>query len=394
MSSILNGIDSLIHHPKPSLKKMSWGLVTNDAARLVSGKPSRKALVDHKWKIKCLFSPEHGLSAKGVDGEAQENQHDASTNLVVYSLYGPTFGPSLKKMQNIDGVIFDLPDIGLRFYTYVWTLSYLMEACQEAQKPLVILDRLNPLSGNLDLAEGPFLDEKNLSTFIGRWNIPIRHSLTLGELAKYWKHERAFKDLDLIIIPVEGWKRKQYFSDSGLPFYPPSPAINFPETLLTYPALCFMEGLNLNEGRGTGFPFQQFGAPWIKALDLADSLNDLQIPGTDFKPVDFKPGSNRYSGLECHGVRLMVQDRELYRPIHTGLTLLAWLKIIFPEKISLARYPTHANPTGERHLEYLIGDTEVFYLLMNDPGLYLEDLTKLTSAVGWGEKVGPFLIYG
>lgn len=387
------GLDVLLKKSEPALKKINWALVTNDAARTKDGIPSRSAILQKDWKLSCLFSPEHGLYATGADGAAQTDQLDPLTNLPVFSLYGPQFGPALENMEFVEGVLFDLPDTGVRFYTYLWTMTYLMEACMAARKPLLILDRPNPLSGQLDLAEGPMLDEQELSSFIGRWRIPIRHCLTFGELALYWQHTRNMKALDLQVIPCRGWKREQYFSDTGLPFFPPSPAINYSETFLTYPALCFLEGLNVNEGRGSSVPFQQFGAPWLDSDCLATVLNAAGFNGCHFEKVQYIPETSRYAGEKCQGVRLQVRDRECYRPIQTGIGIVAILQQYFSEKIDWATYPTHANPSGTNHLDLLTGKTGLRKQLEKQPEMILSQLSAITSVPSWQGEVQDFLLY-
>jgi uncharacterized protein YbbC (DUF1343 family) len=387
---VYNGIDHLMEEDFSLPKSLSWGLVTNEAARTLEGQTTRMALLEQGFNLQCLFSPEHGLSARGADGAAQDDQLDQLTGLEVYSLYGPGFGPQL---EEVDAVCFDLPDIGVRFYTYIWTLSYLMEACCAEGKKLIVLDRVNPLSGQLALAEGPLLDEAKHSSFIGRWSIPIRHCLTVGELALYWQSSRDMQDLDLEIVPCRGWQRDFFFLDTGMPFVAPSPAINHPATLLTYPALCFMEGLNLNEGRGTPFPFQQFGAPWLDAPSLAAHLQALHLPGLIFERVTYTPVAGRYSGEPCHGAFLKVTDPHTYRPVTTGLAIIATLWQFYAHQLKEDTYPTHANPSGEGHLALLLGDQEVVRLLQQQPESTLQNLKKWTNPGDWQEEVRAFLQY-
>lgn len=387
------GIEHGLQVPRPVWRTGTWGLVTNDAARTQTGISTRIALLEAGCRLDRLFSPEHGLTALGADGEAQPNQRDPLTGLPVFSLYGPQIGPALKTLQTLDGLLFDLPDIGLRFYTYIWTLSYLMEACQAADKPLIVFDRPNPLSGQLALAEGPYLEEERLSSFIGRWRMPIRHSLTVGELARYWQHTRDLASLDLQIIPCTGWQRSQYPTDIVDTFFPPSPAINHPATLLTYPALCFIEGVNLSEGRGTPFPFQQAGAPWIDAAALTDRLHQQAFPGVSFTPCTFRPQSGRYAGQTCQGIRLQITDRSRYRPIQTGIGLLAVLQLLYAGEINWAPYPTYANPSGAHHLDLLMGTSAIRMMLETEPALVLQQLSTLASVTDWPETVGSSLLY-
>lgn len=391
MASISLGVDEFLKLKKPDTQK-SWGLVTNDASRTAKGTMVRSALLNHGYKIKSLFSPEHGLSSKGIDGAWQADLVDTLTNLPVYSLYGNRFEPLQKELAELDGIIFDLPDVGVRFYTYIWTMSLVMEACDVTGKMLIILDRPNPLSGQLDLAEGPMLDEENLSSFIGRWNIPIRHSLTIGELARFWKKERGLDNLDLKVIPCKGWKRNLYFEDAGLPFFSPSPAIMHKETILTYPALCFLEGTNLSEGRGTNLSFRQFGAPWLSGSYFTEVLCDHSFPGVKFKAVSFLPREGRYAGQHCEGIEMIISNRTDYRPVQTGIKLLALLKLHYSETFEWASYPTLVNETGKRHIELLFGSTELVKKIEHDPKSLANDMGEWTSISDWNDKVAAFLM--
>ncbi|KAA3631893.1 MAG: DUF1343 domain-containing protein [Bacteroidetes bacterium] len=390
MESVSLGVDEFLKKEIPD-SQSSWGLVTSDACKTSRGSMVRMELLQHGYNIKYLFSPEHGLSSKGIDGAWQPDQIDPLTRLPVYSLYGNRLKPMQEILRELDGVIFDLPDIGVRFYTYIWTMSLVMESCDASGKTLIILDRPNPLSGQLNLAEGPMLDEKNLSSFLGRWSIPIRHNLTIGELAKFWKKERNLSNLNLKVIPCTGWKRSMYLEDTGLPFYPPSPAITQMETILTYPALCFLEGTNLNEGRGTDLPFRQFGAPWLDSSKFMEILKDYSFPGVNFKAVSFLPKSGRYAKKYCHGAQMIISNRSDYRPIQTGIKLIALLNLHYPNHFEWADYPTLVNETGARHIDLLLGNTDLVMKIEQDPKSLIKEAGEWSSVEKWEEKVSGFL---
>lgn len=389
MNWVKNGIDLLLSKGRID-PRLHWGLVSNDASITAQRELVRVALLRAGFSLQCLFTPEHGISARGADGAPQAHGMDGETGLPKVSLYGTSYTPDL---SNLDGVIFDLPDIGTRFYTYIWTLSYLMETCWQAKKTLVILDRPNPLSGCLDLAEGPILEEDSWSSFIGRWAIPIRHSLTVAELANFWQHSRGMKTLDLQCVPCEGWPRTMFFRDTGLPFAAPSPAIRTPETIFTYPTIGFLEGLNLNEGRGTDLPFRQFGAPWLKPEKILSHPALTELTGIAFQAVSFVPEEGRYAGQPCHGIRLQPTNLSTFRPIKTGLVLLALLWLTHAPSVSLAPYPTWANPSGAGHLGRLLGSTKLLHLLQADPQKVLDQRSLFTSCENWSEQVKPFLLY-
>lgn len=391
MKNLSYGIDHFLNQKQ--YKRQRWGLVTNDAVTTSDVTPVRKALLKEGFNIMCLFSPEHGMEATGADGAEMLHKMDALTGLPIYSLYGDALKPTPSVLADLEGILFDLPDIGVRFYTYIWTLSHIMEACHASNMPLIVLDRPNPISGNLDLAEGPMLDEGNLSSFIGRWNIPIRHSLTVGELALYWQHERGLNGCDLKIIPVRGWQRQQFFQDLNKPFIPTSPAISSVETLLTYPALCFLEGINVSEGRGTSFPFRVCGAPFINNFDLADCFNSLNLNGAKARPFTFTPSEGVHKNQMCKGIMLHITDKNAFRPIETGFSLVTILKNMYPNDVKWATYPTHVNKTGERHFDLLAGTTAVREAIEQRGIDFLKDIKQLTQVGPWAELTKPFLLY-
>jgi uncharacterized protein YbbC (DUF1343 family) len=393
MHAISYGIDRLLKKNIFFLKNKRWGLVTNDAATTTGLVPVRKALLDAGVNIAVLFSPEHGLGANGVDGAAMPNQKDRLTGLNVISLYGDSLKPPPSVLAGLDGILFDLPEVGLRFYTYIWTLSHIMEACEISKIPLIILDRPNPLSGQLALAEGPMLMEEQLSSFIGRWRMPIRYSLTIGELALFFKQKRQLKGLELTIIPVEGWQRHLFFSQLGLPFVPPSPAISSIETLLTYPALCFLESVNVSEGRGTAFPFRVCGAPWVDSLVLSDAFNQVGFLGVQSRPFSFTPTEGGYKNQRCNGIMLHVTDVQTFRPVSVGFGLIALHKTLFLTDFAWSTYPTHVNKTGKNHFDLLVGDPSVRALLESNPSFFLKKDNTFTEISDWATEVRPFLLY-
>ena len=293
MKKLLFGIDRFIQQ-KDKFKNLRFALLTNNAATSAVGILSRVALMQSGVYLVKLFSAEHGLTAQAEDGSFQDDIWDPITDLPVISLYGDRLKPSQNDLADVDGVLVDIPDVGCRFYTYLWTMTYVMEACATFKKSLFILDRPNPIGGNLDLAEGPMLDELHCSSFIGRWSMPIRHSCTLGELACYFGATRV-KNLDLEIIETQNFKRELSAKSVNSIFSPPSPAIRDAETALLYPGVGLLEGINVNEGRGTEFPFKIFGAPWINASQLHKSFERLQIPGITSQAQSFKPSFGLYS---------------------------------------------------------------------------------------------------
>jgi len=379
------GIDDLLETEKFS--HLHFALVTNNAATTTDGTLSRIALLKKGIKLVKLFSPEHGLTAQGEDGIFQKDSADAVTGLPVISLYGDQLRPIEEHVIDVDAILFDIPDVGCRFYTYLWTMTHIMEGCAEFNKPLFILDRPNPIGGDLSLAEGPMLDETSCSSFIGRWSIPVRHSCTLGELARYFAATRI-KGLDLKINIVQNWNRKQAVKDAKWLFTSPSPAIRDEETALLYPGMGLMEGINVNEGRGTNGPFKILGAPWVNPDQMHDAFKGLKLPGVKARPYSYEPAAGLYSHEKCHGLQLNITDASSFRPVRMGLKLINIIALLYPGHCKERFYKTRANPTGARHLDKLTGVYDSFEKIKNDQ---MADLHQDVS--NWKEMINPYLLY-
>jgi uncharacterized protein YbbC (DUF1343 family) len=349
------GVDRVIAEPSLLEGARRVGLVTNDAARLAgdSAVRARTALIAAGVPVVRLFGPEHGVSGQAVDGAVVPDGIDALTSLPIVSLYGERMRPSHAMLADLGAVLFDVQDIGTRYYTYAWTLLQVMEACADAHVPLVVLDRPNPLGGRLEWAEGPMLDRK-FGSFIGGDSIPIRHSLTIGELARLWARER-WPQASVRVIECEGWRRDMLWSDTGLPFVPTSPSIPSFDSALLYPALCYFEATNLSAGRGTDSPFQHVGAPWLEPNLVVESMKAHGLGGVTFEPETFVPSSAVYVGERCTGVRVRVTDHAAVRPVALGLLLLAAVAETHRSRFSWWKYPTAVNPVGENHFERLVG---------------------------------------
>ena len=385
MEKVLFGIDYLLLQ-KNKFQGYRLALATNNAATTSSGESSRVALLKADFAIAKLFSPEHGLTAQGEDGAYQNNSTDSLTQLPIISLYSEHLMPTAEDVADIDMVLFDIPDVGCRFYTYLWTMTYVMEACALHNKPLVILDHPNPIGGDIDRAEGPMLDEKNCSSFIGRWDIPVRHSCTLGELAIYFSATRNI-DIDLKVIPLKNWERNQLPSENNWRFNPTSPAISTIETALCYPGSGLFEGINVNEGRGSNKPFTIFGAPWINASLLLKKITTLNLPGVQFSEIQYAPSGSLYAGEICFGLSLLITNENTFLPVQTGITIIQNLFSLFPDQCRERLYKTVANPSGEKHLDKLLG-IENSFLTLKEGNKISTDLKN-----DWKEKITPFLVY-
>lgn len=388
------GVDRLVADPSLLGGAQRVGLVTNDAARLARNVDSRSrvALIDAGVPIIRLFGPEHGLTASAADGAAVSDGTDALTGLPVVSLYGERTRPDAESLHDLDAMLFDVPDVGARFYTFTWTLFHVMAACAEGGVPVTVLDRPNPLGGELAHAEGPVLDVACRS-FVGEDAIPIRHQLTLGEMARVWRRER-FTDLQLRVITCDGWTRAMRWSDTGLPWVPTSPAMPSFDSAALYPGTCLFEATNLSVGRGTDAPFQQVGAPW---LDVPAVLADLarRIPkGVEFSEVTFVPGSGPYIAEPCRGIRVHVVDAHVLRPVALSLLLMAAIVSTHRLRFQWARYPTAANPSGDGHFERLIGRRDIRRHFDASPFAIDADVVREWTGVGdWAERVAGSLCY-
>lgn len=395
--SVRHGVDMLLLAMTDQLRGKRIGLVTNDAATTSAFftqpmTPTRLALLDAGVNLVALFAPEHGLGVAAADGAEIAHGVDALTGLPVHSLYGASFGPAAEHLAGLDLLLFDIPDVGARFYTYIWTLSYVMEACAEAGLPLWVLDRPNPLGGYLADAEGPMLDEARISTFVGRWDIPIRHCLTAGELARLWHKEKGLA-LELMVVKMGGWSRKMHWPQTGNPFTPMSPSMPSYDAALVYPGTCLFEGTNVSEGRGTATPFQHIGAPWMDSLAVTDGFNAQSAPGIVARPVQFTPLGSKYAGEVCHGVMLHGVDPQRARPVLAGLLLLAEVIDLHREHFSWLPYPTAANAPGQGHFDRLVGQLHIREALTAQLDNLRSQIAGWTEPLGWAERVGDVLLY-
>lgn len=373
-------------------KHKTFALVTNQASVTSDFRPAREAILSAGHKIVRLFSPEHGLEAIGEDGRAMPDGVDRLTGLPIFSLYGSRQEPGFEHLADVDAAIFDLPNVGCRFYTYLWTLTHIMEACHRSGKELLVLDRPNLISGNMELVEGPLLDEERCASFIGRWRIPIRHSCTLAELATFWAASRM-PGLRLTTVAVEGWNRNSFPWDWCTSFVPTSPAIVDPEAALLYPGLGLLEATNLSEGRGTATPFRVAGAPWMDAATVARQFNSVGPPGVVARETDFTPEASKYCRALCRGLMFHVTDRTTFRPVFSAMMLIKLVKDRHPGNFAWSRYPTAVNPTGERHLDKLLGIPDAESMFDASLDCLLDRLHTVLDCQSWKSTMKPFLMY-
>ena len=381
------GVDHLIEI-NPSWKTSSIGFLTNDAARAFDHTHSRIALIKAGFNITKLFSPEHGIDTKGADGEKMKDGLDPLTGLPITSLYGVKYVPDEKDLKGIEILLFDIPDAGTRFYTYLWSMTYFLEAAATYNKKIIVLDRPNPLSGNLALIEGPSLDE-SVASFIGRFNIPIKHQCSLGELALYFNTIKGW-NAKLEVIPCKGLKRTDLFLTWKQTWIPTSPAIQNFNACLLYPGFCFFEATNVSIGRGTTFSFEWFGASWFNMDAIVAVCKNMFNEDLEMQilSLSFKSEKEWLPGIHC-----TVKDPENYDAVLNGLLLLKIIKDLHPQHFEWASYPTNANPTGHNHLSLLLGIPNAEALFDLPLQNWLQKIQILLRVDYWKKEIEPYLLY-
>jgi uncharacterized protein YbbC (DUF1343 family)/CubicO group peptidase (beta-lactamase class C family) len=326
---VLSGLDVLRANGFAALQGKRVGLLTNHTGRARDGATTIDLLHGAKGvTLVRLFSPEHGI--RGILDASVPSATD-ETGLTIQSLYGETRRPTAAMLSGIDTMVIDLQDIGARFYTYITTMAYVMEEAAKNKISVVVLDRPNPINGFQ--VEGPTLDKSALS-FVGYFPMPIRHGMTLGELAQLFNVENKI-GVDLTVVPMRNWKRDEWFDATGLPWINPSPNMRNLIQATLYPGIGAIEGTNVSVGRGTDTPFEQVGAPWVDGVALSDALNARAIPGIRFYPVRFTPTSNKYANEECSGVFMIVTDRSAIHPVRVGAEIAAMLNKLYGSKYEL-----------------------------------------------------------
>lgn len=333
--SVLTGVDVLARDGAALLQGASVGLVTNHTGLTRSGVPTVDLLHETPGvKLKALFGPEHGI--RGEVDEAVSDGVDAKTGLPVYSLYGQRYEPTPEQLAGLDTLVYDIQDIGCRFYTYLSTLGHCLTAAARNNLRFVVLDRPNPITGVG--VEGPLADESRLS-FTAFHPIPVRHGMTMGEMARLLAAERDLK-VDLIVVKCEGWKRTDWWDATGLLWVNPSPNMRSLTEALTYPGIGLLEFTNLSVGRGTGTPFEVLGAPYVDGRALAYVMNAKALPGVRFIPIRFTPTASKCAGEACGGIQIVITDRNKFAPVRTGLEIALALRALYLEEWQASKYLT------------------------------------------------------
>jgi len=345
--TVLNGIDVLVSQNFDLLKGKQVGLITNHTGVDARGKSTADLLLEApQVKLVALFSPEHGIRGNLGHGQTFANAVDAKTHLPVYSLYGDTKKPNPEMLNAIDVLVFDMQDVGARFYTYLTTMVLAMEAAEKRGISFVVLDRPNPLGG--DVLEGQVLDS-SVNHFTAYLRIPSRHGLTPGEVARFF-HQTQKMSQKLDVVPLAGWSRDKLWMETGLPFVPPSPNIRTPMAALLYAGIGMFETTNVSVGRGTEEPFERFGAPWMNGAEVAHRLQLLNLPGVSFFQTLFVPTSDLYQGRLCSGVRMVVTDPRVVRPVDVFVHAAMILRELSPKDF-VPRWDEVIRVTGTRDFE-------------------------------------------
>ncbi|MCB9557588.1 MAG: DUF1343 domain-containing protein [Deltaproteobacteria bacterium] len=318
------------------------------AVDLVAASPGR---------LVCLLGPEHGVRGEAQDMEGVGAARDPQLGIPIYSLYGETeasLRPTDEALAGVDVLVIDLQDVGSRYYTYVWTAMFAIERCAELGIAVIVTDRPNPLGG-VQLAGGRVADAYR--SFVGAYDVPVRHGMTIGELMRLVCAERKF-DVELTVMPLAGWRRSDYYDDTALPWVQPSPNMPTLETAVVYPGGCLLEGTQLSEGRGTTRPFELFGAPWVDGRRLADALGE--IPGAVLRPLSFRPMFHKHAGSSCGGVQVHVRDRVAFDPLSFYITTLCATVALWPDRFAWRDAPYE-----------FVGDKPAIDLLGGGPELRL-----------------------
>lgn len=370
------GVDYLLSEKIDLVERKKIGLITNHTGVTRSLDLTIDVLLQNpNVRLVCLFGPEHGVRGDIPDALSIPSFKDPRTGLPVYSLYGEHLKPTREMLSQIDALLFDIQDVGCRYYTYIATMNRCMQSASESRIEFILLDRPNPINGVT--IEGNVLEEEFCS-FVGERPIPIRYGMTLGELAKMFNHEFDI-DCDLHVVKAEGWKREMWYDETELPWVMPSPNMPTLDTATVYPGTCLIEGTNVSEGRGTTKPFEIIGAPWIDAFTLRERMTKEELPGVLFRTVHFIPMWGKYTGEVCGGVQLHVFNRDLFRPVLTGLKLIKAIMDLFPGKLEFRRGRTDRDYS----FDLLAGTnrTRIELLKGKDP----EDIMK-----DWEDDIAQF----
>ena len=328
------GVDGLLEQRGAPLRGNAVGLITNHTGVTKDLERSIDALLAVGVDLRALFGPEHGLKGAAQDGDEVSREADARSGLPVHSLYGKQLQPSVEMLDGLDVLVFDMQDVGARFYTYLYTMAYAMKAAAEHGLAFMVLDRPNPITGSV--TEGAPI-EKAFASFVGDYGLPFRHGLSVGEVARYVNVTQGW-GAALEVVPMQGWSRALWFDDTDLPWVTPSPNLPTLETAIVYPGTVLFEGTNVSEGRGTTRPFELLGAPWLGAArvvaSLRTALDEAGARGVKVREAYFYPLTSKHAGKLCHGFQLHVTDRDVYEPVKSAVICLKTIRDQHPDEFA------------------------------------------------------------
>lgn len=384
------GLEMCLASPPSSLVSARLGLLMNQASVDSGFVYAHQRLAERfPGQLAALFSPQHGLWSEDQDNMIETpHGRDPRLGLPVHSLYAESRRPSAAMLAGLDVLLVDLQDVGTRVYTYIWTLSHCLEACAEAGVAVVVLDRPNPLGG--ELIEGPRL-RAPYTSFIGRHTIPMAHGLTIGEMALYLNQAMGI-GATLEVVRMHGWARSMRFGDTGRVWVPSSPNLPRTEGVDVYPGAVLLEGTNLSEGRGTTTPFEVLGAPWIDPCAWGEALTDWTLPGVVFRPIRFRPTFQKWREQVCGGGYVHATDPGVFRPYRTFVALLGCVRSLWPDQFEWLA-PPYEYEVEKMPIDILSGSHELREAV--DAGLDAEALERVTGLdeEAWRREVQPYLLY-
>jgi uncharacterized protein YbbC (DUF1343 family) len=384
-----SGLEVLLHRRLDLLAGARVGLLAHQASVDARLEHAATLLADSRAvRLTTLFAPEHGLWGAAQDHAPIGATRDPVTGLPVHSLYGARRAPTPAMLRGIDALVVDLQDVGSRYYTFVWTAALAMQACARSGVRVVVLDRPNPLGGAV--VEGNVADPA-FASFVGLYPLPIRHAMTIGELAGYLNAQHRL-GADLTVVPMRRWRRAMLWEDTGLPWVAPSPNMPTPDTARVYSGGCLIEGSNLSEGRGTTRPFEWVGAPYVDAAAYADGLNRLGLPGVRFRPTRFRPTFHKWAGRLCGGVQLHVTDARVFKSFLTGLAVLQVARRQAPRAFRW-RQPPYEFERRRLPIDILLGTDTIRRRLERGEPLAAIERTWQPDLARWKHTRPPWLRY-
>lgn len=376
--TVFSGLDILIASEFQILKNKSVGLLCNQASIARDHQHIvdvfKTAHQDGRFELRCLIGPQHGLWGHTQDNMIEwQGYSDRRIGVPVYSLYGEHREPTAEMLDGVETLVVDLQDVGAKYYTFIWSLFLSMKACLERGIEVVVLDRPNPING--EQVEGPFYNH-DFKSFVGLESLAIRHGMTIGEIADYFKSE-FYPESKLTVVEMENWRRSMWFEDTGLPWAMPSPNIPVADSCVVYPGMCLLEATNISEGRGTTRPFELFGASWMNGWKFTAELQKYHLPGVVFRPLEFQPTFHKHAGQICGGCFIHVTDRQAFRPFLTTIAMLHAVIKFHPEAFEW-KAPPYEYEYEKMPFDILVGNDWLREML--DSLQPLQDLEKRWEA--------------